>query len=567
MEAFQSKIGQWVQDHAEQAQLVVCIVSFTGLAHFIELRWPGSVIALAVAALFIVIHQWQQNEQWYTVRNVFSICTGRGGVERPDLERSPHDDVLDHDVDEEDDCVLHDLSDITGYPDDMTEQDNLTMTGPLPQGDALEQEGPSYVSRPDVMSKARLDLLFRCMAREGRCQELATTPQRTKLQRKLLQRAEAERKDSGEAPDVSAVVPIVDELQDFGKIEELLRELGEADASVKPARCKVLAPSSKKSRRKNNSLPQKSSPQETEMVRNENTSMVDGGKITQRRRPRTAAQRRDACTEKDSAESRENSSDRMVDLDFGSDVLAETSTGEFQVVANRKTRKKRVSGMSSSVCDNAEADDGSDKKDSDTTFPSKAVDTSDAESSPVGPDSCDAFFLPEDARGSEVDAVHKIDEYEHVREEQHTDERRERDEHEEDWEWQCPSGHRMLSCRCARETPCSSCGAVQPVGSSMLMSVGSDWAACESCIKRAMDQPLYMEETDDEKDGPSGGGSLSREDVEDTGCQHRPVERCPVDPRRMSTAEIVDWFIHHGAEEALRQCMTQVLESRERAVR
>ena len=58
----------------------------------------------------------------------------------------------------------------------------------------------------------------------------------------------------------------------------------------------------------------------------------------------------------------------------------------------------------------------------------------------------------------------------------------------------------------------------------MLVSVGSDWAACESCIKRAMDQPLYMEETDDEKDGRSGGGSLSREDGED--CVREKMKHC-----------------------------------------
>lgn len=118
------------------------------------------------------------------------------------------------------------------------------------------------------------------------------------------------------------------------------------------------------------------------------------------------------------------------------------------------------------------------------------------------------------------------------------------DEYDEDWEWQCPSGYRLEPYTCPRPMLCSSCGEMQPEGAKMLRSEESSWAACEDCLSLAWEQDPIP---------PSAGWS---EEVAEPGTDPSELHS---DPARMSSAEIAAWFKAYGAEDALRECMKQVL--------
>jgi len=121
------------------------------------------------------------------------------------------------------------------------------------------------------------------------------------------------------------------------------------------------------------------------------------------------------------------------------------------------------------------------------------------------------------------------------------------DENDEDWEWQCPSGYRLEHYTCPRPMVCSSCGKMQAEGASMLRSEVSAWAACQECLNLAWEQPV--------EPNPPSTAEWSAEASQSAA----DVAPDTLDPLRMTPTEIAAWFKQHGAEDALRDCMKQVL--------
>lgn len=113
---------------------------------------------------------------------------------------------------------------------------------------------------------------------------------------------------------------------------------------------------------------------------------------------------------------------------------------------------------------------------------------------------------------------------------------------DQDWEWQCPAGHRLEPRQSPEDLCCSSCGFQLPAGALTLWSPVSGWAACEECIRMACEQP-----------------ARSVAMPESSLLQHTPA--VGLDPARMTPEEIAEWFKQQGSEDLLRECMAQVLLS------
>eukprot|EP00747_Dinoflagellata_sp_TGD_P178715 gnl/TRDRNA2_/TRDRNA2_28174_c0_seq1.p1 gnl/TRDRNA2_/TRDRNA2_28174_c0~~gnl/TRDRNA2_/TRDRNA2_28174_c0_seq1.p1 ORF type:complete len:650 (-),score=170.22 gnl/TRDRNA2_/TRDRNA2_28174_c0_seq1:46-1995(-) len=464
-------------------------------------------------------------------------------------------------------------------------------------------------ARSDQVSKARLDLLFRYMENQTRDQGTTLTPQRQKLLRKLQQRTAAtftkaitagdgeEASCNGEA--VATAAASEDILQDSGKMEELLRELGEVGVV---SASKVADPKAKRAKRKGGNC-RTAAPRRVRQEPQQEPSKQPSPAAAPVKEAvdDSQAQAISAMAEGEDDEEEVDEEEEETEAEAGgttkqakrkkerrADALEGDASG-FQVVETRKAKRKgrrsaiaeQVSeagadvvcacdvppreeeeakaGNDTKVASGTGAAAGSSEKVSGAAMPkAEANDRASTAGSPDAAAPAGPRAEKEAAAGAEASTSAPLPAAD------------EDDGEEEAWEWQCPAGTLLEPYVCDRPAACSSCQTPQAAGAKVLRSETTHWIACEECIRIAYEQPVEQVEhypsADAVDDGqiasptnagsspaPSGTGGNGVEAATAT----QSKDTC-LDPSRMSALEVVEWFRKHGAEDALRQCMMEV---------
>jgi len=658
-------ISAWVDDHVDQLQLCLVSTLIGASAWAIEQRWPGSALVVTGAGLLCAMKSQLQHGEGFPciLQRLLGINGEPDAIQPCESSTSIQEESKEEINPELDDFQVWPQTRESGnfsgeavdiealaWPDAglLTGPTSLlqSITGDMTNGMNVSDDGSS--GNCDRMTKSQLDLLFRYMASvEGRHHEQGSTPQRQKLQRKLLLRGATTRRCKAPQDDGSKVaacngVNLVsapgsegEAQEDKGAIEQLLRELGEAatptkagGVSNKKARRKGVGPgravltTTLKSRQRSPGTPGTSDAEPNKSRELNGTAIHQEGEtqaVAERREAKTEGQAsaepdcQEAALQSASAGTAVESSGDSLDeaspiaiategslaegglpqavsaeasvenpapadttsAEVGSsetpfaeaaaennDLVVEPVTEGFQVVANRKARRKGR------------------KSDGDCNTSTTCTDKADTEESNVPHEvpEAPALMQPGEIRddaaekdcsssasaagklnGVEVTLAHQASPTETVQPEPHTEEvkegealdaeEEEEEEEEEDWEWQCPAGYRLEPYLCQGPVRCSSCGQQQPAGSPVLWSSESGWIACQECIRIAWEQPVELLPQEDE---------MAQTDAANTNPAGDAVEASLPDPTRMTAVEIAQWFKQYGAEDALRHCMQEV---------
>jgi len=315
----------WVKDRYDDIQnsppLTISVVFF--IIYALEKIWSGTAYAIASASIGAgVLYIFQMREELWPapLQRLFGIEVSPDSelasdeLDEDDDQRDDDDSLFAREAGEdgEDECFRgdedwlsrgrdshravghgaeedgHILSHLTcqdgsnaneteGISRDWLEMLNQELVASGAQIERPRGSGPEVAAAeeepPDPVNKARLDLLFRYLASmDARNGEQGATPQRQKLQRKLLQRTAAGEhlgaaKAGKKAPAVNGVAVAADVadaphneenlLEDSSKIEALLRELGEPNGASHP---KAQGPSKRARRKGTTSSPTKTAP-------------------------------------------------------------------------------------------------------------------------------------------------------------------------------------------------------------------------------------------------------------------------------------------------------------------
>eukprot|EP00930_Biecheleria_cincta_P019817 TRINITY_DN15042_c0_g1_i1.p1 TRINITY_DN15042_c0_g1~~TRINITY_DN15042_c0_g1_i1.p1 ORF type:complete len:514 (+),score=117.50 TRINITY_DN15042_c0_g1_i1:121-1662(+) len=393
----------------------------------------------------------------------------------------------------------------------------------------------------DPMDKARLDLLLRCMsALETRKEDQEPTPQQRKLQRKLLQRA-AGIASKKEAPAAEVVEFEKPPEQYSEELEELIKELDDP----KQRRGAVGKGSSR------------SQPKRAAAGKRKGAAGVNS-RQSAKQAPKALAET-DAKEEPSESgqEGAETATSNSIALPRVPGTLLEAEAEEdvpeltdFQVVGKRRTRRfglAKTQAVEQVPERTAPPADSPMHSPSHTPIVFGSLLPDDFE---IDPEDMNPPGSPLNESLPPVCATNEIFETTPPASDQHGD-----------WEWQCPDGHRLdpyIIPAGTKSMQCSSCRQRQHPGTSVLRSSITGWLACEDCIRLASELPLESQEAAQEPPlkknegctaGNSGNKSSSCNSAASTG----------LDPRRMSALQIAEWFKRQGAEDALRQCMQQVV--------
>lgn len=461
---------------------------------------------------------------------------------------------------------------------------SLPAAGAACDGGGAAAEGGAEVGTS--MSKSRLDFLLRYMAAaESRHSEQGAVSQRQKLQRKLLLRTaaggagvkgEKHQKDPAKDPLAGRGSPRVDEddqvqddvFQDSGKIEELIRELGEPRL---PAQSSQRGGHSKKAKRSRGSIG-KSLPAHNRPPGRAEAAMprADSDIGAGARAPECADDA--AATGAAGAEAGDDGSDGFAcsrdvtdhalvgatsveAISDEGDTTTATGGGAVQgaevfkkVVTSgrgrRRTRRQEhdlaeASGSGVATTSRNLVDEGDAAlATAPAATPAAAAGAAAKAATAAAPAAMQGTprlgASPEraDPIGTEA-AVDRVDENAAATV-------------QDDWEWQCPSGHRLVPHICTTAMQCSSCGAYQAEGDSVLLSFVGGWLACEECTRVAYHQPVEVAPFRAPARDASPSPLASTEDP---------------DPWRMSAEEIARWFVQQGAEDTLRRCMLQAVQA------
>lgn len=630
------RLPAWVKDRAEEIQnsppLTICVVFF--FIYAVEKIWPGTFYAILSASLGAgVLYIFQMREDLWpaSLQRLFGIEVASDS----DIGTDGLDDENNNQIDEDVSLLAEDPEEgaeecfMTVGGDDWfsggVDSNGLVGHGAEAMGDSSCQDGfnsneTQHVTSewfemlnqdwsntnagrndrgvmrgteitvpeeepPDPVNKARLDLLFRYLASmDARNGEQGATPQRQKLQRKLLQRTAAGEHfgtmksgkkaaiAAGDLPDAAQNKENV--LEDSTNIEALLRELGEPKRASSQA--KAQGPS-KRARRKGSGLtsgPTKRTPPPVQ--ENVEPEAHEAKKATAKKSERS--QEVPSFVAAVESRSDEQESHRSADSDAAQEDVNPTCAGEevdesepigFQVVENKKDKKeRRKSRKEDRLKADAEAQaeaaakqaEAKAKADAEAAVKKAAAEAKakaklDEELAAKKASAMkDAHKTSEQARWGQSttqdaeDATDAAKDAQVVpspceaekggQDEETVEEEGEWEDDDEAWEWQCPEGYLLQPYTCPRPLLCSSCGKTVPEEATVLRAEESGWLACEECIQIACQLPVEP---------------LAR---------NQELEVESADPYTMSALEIANWFKDRGAENELRRCMVEVLESR-----
>eukprot|EP00406_Dinophysis_acuminata_P045827 CAMPEP_0179300480 /NCGR_PEP_ID=MMETSP0797-20121207/47055_1 /TAXON_ID=47934 /ORGANISM="Dinophysis acuminata, Strain DAEP01" /LENGTH=251 /DNA_ID=CAMNT_0021009949 /DNA_START=22 /DNA_END=774 /DNA_ORIENTATION=+ len=234
-----SAVAAWLQDRAETFQIFLLTLAVVSFAYALEQRWPGSALVVAVLGCLCLAHQGDYCPA--LLRQLLGF-ESEGQDAGGDAVQADGSDPGGEEVEAEGDpgAEADDIWPEQGGGNGAVSADD---DDPFGMDSFSWQEAAALLpnmrsatqGRPEI-NKARLDLLLRHMlSAEARSQEQqGTTPQRQKLQRKLLLRRAAAAMAAPEAESestVSADVASCNGNREDPKteLEELLRELGELD--------------------------------------------------------------------------------------------------------------------------------------------------------------------------------------------------------------------------------------------------------------------------------------------------------------------------------------------------
>lgn len=416
------------------------------------------------------------------------------------------------------------------------------------------------------VSKSRLDLIFRYMANaESKNSEQGTTLQRQKLQRKLLLRSVARTNQKEPNKDTSTGIesncgdeenlPVQDALMDSGKMEELIRELGEPQPSNPP---KSTAAKKAKGRK---AYARKSSPARRPAESATPGSEEDPGTRVTVTVPAADVALMDSANA-DGGKDRGTGGgdagascnpDSLEALSDEADGCGDQSTEGFQVVAGGRRGFRRMRRQEQEITDvtaaNVSPTTGANLTSGIAPIASPGMasnlslgtaasrDCTNKRSRPI-----ESAPVPGGGTAS-TQATHCP-----VADEEDAG-------LQESWEWQCPSGYRLEPHTCVKDMLCSACGLEQKQGASVLWSIITGWLACEECVRLAYDQPV------EPAPHPGIADSAQYTPSSDRVYYDGARKQAP-DPAKMSAVEIAKWFKQQGAEDVLRRCMLQVVSAK-----
>jgi len=567
--AWMNKAVEWLQDNVDQGHFLMCFIVLIVLVYGAGRKFYNMAFTLVAVALAWYI---QANQTDISTVPPFKWFVQGQSCQDDELEGDQEDDggegLEEENEDEEYMGYVRNFAKNADYGNGLDSESLWLDDGTGYCSNGAASDGGAAAGADGKLDKARLDLLLRYMhgvegTQSSRQSKQANSAQRQKLQRKLLLRSAAGSQDTGANGSGSAEDAVAaDVLQDSGRMEQLLRELGENDRSTKPSGPRMVVGQKKSKHRGHDSPPHR------RFKMNPSTRGSAAAPPTSER-PVSAEM---ASDDDDQADQQQAASASGVVPEGVSPALPETAPlaapledGDqstplgFQVVESRKAKRKGKADNRTTSAITPEKG---------TTEPASAASSakaelSAAEATDVVPDARQNVEAPSepDVASDSCDALVPCDPPAQARDVDDADATYNDDDEAEDWEWQCPSGNPLKEYICQRPTRCCSCDQVMPQDARALWSDISEWVACEECIRIAFQQPVEV--TPDAKDidqQPEAGQDDTQALVDDGVENDRHVcdEDVDLDPARMSAGEIAEWFKQHGAEDALRQCMMQV---------